>query len=219
MSCSIRSSPCPCWLPCRTVMVVHGADWFIPEQAQYYKPFDQRLRADLHAVVLPQGGGGDLGVPAHDGQLQTASSSRRRTRSRRSISVRPSTFVESRIRRCWPRCRQRYELAREIHLHPDQARRRTTARTSATSSTPTGGTTRPIRVRTSWSSEARAATPSGAPTGSPTTAGARTSSFRTGSTNTTFRRSTPWPTPTSTRRTSRRSRFRSRRPWPVERRS
>jgi len=31
----------PFLAPCKTIMVVHGADWFIPEQAQYYSRFDQ----------------------------------------------------------------------------------------------------------------------------------------------------------------------------------
>jgi len=30
----------PFLAPCRTVMVVHGADWFIPEQAQFYSRLD-----------------------------------------------------------------------------------------------------------------------------------------------------------------------------------
>jgi glycosyltransferase involved in cell wall biosynthesis len=30
----------PLLSPCKAVMVVHGADWFIPEQAQFYKPLD-----------------------------------------------------------------------------------------------------------------------------------------------------------------------------------
>jgi len=30
----------PLLAPCRVVMVVHGADWFIPEQARYYQPLD-----------------------------------------------------------------------------------------------------------------------------------------------------------------------------------
>jgi glycosyltransferase involved in cell wall biosynthesis len=30
----------PLLAPARTVMVVHGADWFLPEQAQYYAPLD-----------------------------------------------------------------------------------------------------------------------------------------------------------------------------------
>jgi glycosyltransferase involved in cell wall biosynthesis len=30
----------PLLAPCPVVMVVHGADWFIPEQAQYYPPLD-----------------------------------------------------------------------------------------------------------------------------------------------------------------------------------
>lgn len=32
----------PLLAPCRTVMVVHGADWLIPEQAQYYSVWDVR---------------------------------------------------------------------------------------------------------------------------------------------------------------------------------
>jgi glycosyltransferase involved in cell wall biosynthesis len=32
----------PLLAPCKAVMVVHGADWFIPEQAQFYKPLDVR---------------------------------------------------------------------------------------------------------------------------------------------------------------------------------
>jgi len=32
----------PLLAPCKAVMVVHGADWFIPEQAQYYRPWDVR---------------------------------------------------------------------------------------------------------------------------------------------------------------------------------
>ncbi len=32
----------PLLAPCKTVMTVHGADWFIPEQAQYYPPLDVR---------------------------------------------------------------------------------------------------------------------------------------------------------------------------------
>jgi glycosyltransferase involved in cell wall biosynthesis len=36
----------PLLAPCQTVMVVHGADWFIPEQAQFYHPLDvQYIRA------------------------------------------------------------------------------------------------------------------------------------------------------------------------------
>jgi glycosyltransferase involved in cell wall biosynthesis len=30
----------PLLAPCRAVMVVHGADWFIPEQARFYHPLD-----------------------------------------------------------------------------------------------------------------------------------------------------------------------------------
>lgn len=30
----------PMLAPCPTVMTVHGADWFIPEQAQFYRPLD-----------------------------------------------------------------------------------------------------------------------------------------------------------------------------------
>lgn len=30
----------PLLAPCRSVMVVHGADWFIPEYARFYKPLD-----------------------------------------------------------------------------------------------------------------------------------------------------------------------------------
>lgn len=30
----------PLLAPCKVVMVVHGADWFIPEQAKYYHPLD-----------------------------------------------------------------------------------------------------------------------------------------------------------------------------------
>ena len=30
----------PLLAPCPVVMVVHGADWFIPEQAQFYRPLD-----------------------------------------------------------------------------------------------------------------------------------------------------------------------------------
>jgi glycosyltransferase involved in cell wall biosynthesis len=32
----------PLLAPCKTVMVVHGADWFIPEHAKFYKPLDVR---------------------------------------------------------------------------------------------------------------------------------------------------------------------------------
>jgi glycosyltransferase involved in cell wall biosynthesis len=32
----------PLLAPCKVVMVVHGADWFIPEQAQFYGPWDVR---------------------------------------------------------------------------------------------------------------------------------------------------------------------------------
>jgi glycosyltransferase involved in cell wall biosynthesis len=32
----------PLFAHCKTVMVVHGADWLIPEQAQYYTPWDVR---------------------------------------------------------------------------------------------------------------------------------------------------------------------------------
>lgn len=32
----------PFLAPCRTVMVVHGADWFLPEQARFYNPWDVR---------------------------------------------------------------------------------------------------------------------------------------------------------------------------------
>jgi len=32
----------PLLAPCKTVMVVHGADWFMPEQAQYYSWLDTR---------------------------------------------------------------------------------------------------------------------------------------------------------------------------------
>jgi glycosyltransferase involved in cell wall biosynthesis len=32
----------PLLAPCKAVMVVHGADWFIPEQAKFYKPWDVR---------------------------------------------------------------------------------------------------------------------------------------------------------------------------------
>ncbi len=32
----------PLLAPCKAVMVVHGADWFIPEQAKFYKPLDVR---------------------------------------------------------------------------------------------------------------------------------------------------------------------------------
>jgi glycosyltransferase involved in cell wall biosynthesis len=31
----------PFLAPCKTIMVVHGADWFIPEQAQFYPVLDQ----------------------------------------------------------------------------------------------------------------------------------------------------------------------------------
>ena len=30
----------PLFAPCKAVMVVHGADWFIPEQAKFYHPLD-----------------------------------------------------------------------------------------------------------------------------------------------------------------------------------
>jgi glycosyltransferase involved in cell wall biosynthesis len=30
----------PLLAPCKAVMVVHGADWFIPEQARFYRPLD-----------------------------------------------------------------------------------------------------------------------------------------------------------------------------------
>ncbi|HSH75778.1 MAG TPA: glycosyltransferase family 1 protein [Longimicrobiales bacterium] len=32
----------PFLAPCKTVMVVHGADWFLPDQAVFYKPLDVR---------------------------------------------------------------------------------------------------------------------------------------------------------------------------------
>ena len=32
----------PFLAPCKAVMVVHGADWFLPEQAQFYHPLDVR---------------------------------------------------------------------------------------------------------------------------------------------------------------------------------
>jgi len=32
----------PVLAPCRTVMVVHGADWFMPDQSVFYKPLDVR---------------------------------------------------------------------------------------------------------------------------------------------------------------------------------
>lgn len=32
----------PLLAPCKAAMVVHGADWFIPEQAKFYKPLDVR---------------------------------------------------------------------------------------------------------------------------------------------------------------------------------
>jgi glycosyltransferase involved in cell wall biosynthesis len=32
----------PFLAPCRTVMVVHGADWFLPDQARFYSPWDVR---------------------------------------------------------------------------------------------------------------------------------------------------------------------------------
>jgi glycosyltransferase involved in cell wall biosynthesis len=32
----------PLLAPCKTVMVVHGADWFVPEQAKFYGDFDVR---------------------------------------------------------------------------------------------------------------------------------------------------------------------------------
>lgn len=32
----------PFLAPCKTVMVVHGADWFLPDQARYYSPWDVR---------------------------------------------------------------------------------------------------------------------------------------------------------------------------------
>ncbi len=30
----------PLIAPCKTIMVVHGADWFVPDQAQYYNRLD-----------------------------------------------------------------------------------------------------------------------------------------------------------------------------------
>ena len=39
----------PFFAPCKTVMVVHGADWLIPEQAQFYSPRDVRYMR----LVLP----------------------------------------------------------------------------------------------------------------------------------------------------------------------
>lgn len=32
----------PFLAPCKTVMVVHGADWFLPDQARFYNPWDVR---------------------------------------------------------------------------------------------------------------------------------------------------------------------------------
>jgi glycosyltransferase involved in cell wall biosynthesis len=32
----------PFLAPCKTVMVVHGADWFLPDQARFYHPWDVR---------------------------------------------------------------------------------------------------------------------------------------------------------------------------------
>jgi glycosyltransferase involved in cell wall biosynthesis len=40
----------PLFAPCKTVMVVHGADWLIPEQAQFYKYWDVKYMQ----VMLPR---------------------------------------------------------------------------------------------------------------------------------------------------------------------
>ena len=38
----------PLLAPCKAAMVVHGADWFIPEQARFYGPWDVRyIRAAM----------------------------------------------------------------------------------------------------------------------------------------------------------------------------
>lgn len=39
----------PLFAPCKTIMVVHGADWFMPDQAQYY----DRLDAAYIRAVMP----------------------------------------------------------------------------------------------------------------------------------------------------------------------
>ncbi len=42
----------PLLAPCPVVMTVHGADWFIPEQAQYYPPLDVRyMRAAMPLYI------------------------------------------------------------------------------------------------------------------------------------------------------------------------
>lgn len=42
----------PLLAPCKVVMVVHGADWFIPEQAQYYSHWDVRyIRAVMPLYI------------------------------------------------------------------------------------------------------------------------------------------------------------------------
>ena len=42
----------PLLAPCKTVMTVHGADWFIPEQARYYRPWDVRyIRAVMPLYI------------------------------------------------------------------------------------------------------------------------------------------------------------------------
>ncbi|HVO72419.1 MAG TPA: hypothetical protein VMT35_00225, partial [Ignavibacteriaceae bacterium] len=33
----------PLFAPCKKMMTVHGADWFIPEQAKYYSKWDVRF--------------------------------------------------------------------------------------------------------------------------------------------------------------------------------
>ena len=40
----------PFLAPCKAVMVVHGADWFLPDQAQFYHPWDVRYIR----TVMPQ---------------------------------------------------------------------------------------------------------------------------------------------------------------------
>jgi hypothetical protein len=42
----------PLLAPCRTVMVVHGADWLVPEQAQFYTWWDVKYMQDDAAALL-----------------------------------------------------------------------------------------------------------------------------------------------------------------------
>ena len=55
----------PLLAPCKTVMVVHGADWFIPDQARFYGRWDvgyvraagEVVRAVVEGAAYDRGGG------------------------------------------------------------------------------------------------------------------------------------------------------------------